>query len=218
MPPPSSSRSSTPSATCASTTAPHPATAAADWIREQSPSRDTAVVKEHWEEGLGGVRNGLYGYRISELEIYNPDNPVKRDGMARLLADADYLVFYSNRMYGTIPRLPERYPATSDYYHALFRGELGFDLAHFETAYPNLFGVSLKHDTFGRPGLPEPQALRDYKQNAVDLNLGFADESYSVYDHPLVLVFEKTLDAARCRSSLSSTAPTSPGARRPPSR
>ncbi len=172
----------------------HPATAAANWIREQSPSRDTAVVKEHWEEGLGGVRNGLYGYRISELEIYNPDNPVKRDGMARLLADADYLVFYSNRMYGTIPRLPERYPATSDYYHALFRGELGFELAHFETAYPNLFGVSLKHDTFGRPGLPEPQALRDYQQNAVDLNLGFADESYSVYDHPLVLVFEKTLD------------------------
>ena len=105
-----------------------------------------------------------------------------------------YLVFYSNRMYGTIPRLPERYPATSDYYHALFRGELGFELAHFETAYPNLFGVALKHDTFGRPGLPEPPALRDYKQNAVDLNLGFADESYSVYDHPLVLVFEKTLD------------------------
>ena len=173
---------------------PHPATAAANWIRDQSTSRDTAIVKEHWEEGLGGVRNGLYGYRISELEIYNPDNPVKRDGMARLLADADYLVFYSNRMYGTIPRLPERYPATSDYYHALFRGELGFELAHFETAYPNLFGVSLKHDTFGRPGLPEPPALRDYKQNAVDLNLGFADESYSVYDHPLVLVFEKTLD------------------------
>ena len=173
---------------------PHPATAAANWIREQSSPRETSIVKEHWEEGIGGVRNGLYGYRISELEIYNPDDPVKRDGMARLLADADYLVFYSNRMYGTIPRLPERYPATSDYYHALFRGELGFELAHFETAYPNLFGVSLKHDTFGRPGLPEPQALRNYQQTAVDLNLGFADESYSVYDHPLVLVFEKTLE------------------------
>ena len=173
---------------------PHPATAAADWIREQSSPRDTSIVKEHWEEGLGGVRNGLYGYHIDELEIYNPDNPIKREQMAELLADADYLVFYSSRLYGTIPRLPERYPATSDYYHALFRGELGFEIAHLETSYPNLFGVSLEHDTFGRPGLPEPQALREYKQTTVELNLGFADENVTVYDHPLVLIFEKTLE------------------------
>lgn len=172
---------------------PHPATAAADWLRTNASSGSN-VLKEHWEEGLGGFRNGLYSFRVDEAELYDDENASKRARMVKKLAAADYVVFYSNRLYGTIPRLPERYPETRAYYESLFLEDLGFKLVHWESSYPNIFGVSLEHDTFTRPDLAVPYALRDYKQTRVGIDLGFADESFTVYDHPLVLIFEKTLD------------------------
>ncbi len=168
---------------------PHPAEAMSQWIVKNVPPGAT-MAKEHWEEGL----RFLGTYRHSEMELYNePENAFKRNQIIDRLTQADYLIFYSNRLYGTIPRLEDRYPLTTGYYRQLFRGNLGYELVHWEASYPNLFGVSFKHDTFSRPGLTEPAALRDDKPSAVTLNLGFADESYSVYDHPLVMVFKKTV-------------------------
>ena len=74
----------------------------------------------------------------------------------RRLEEADYIALYSNRLYGTIPRLPQRYPVTTKYYELLFSGELGFELVSFATSYPNIFGVSLVDDTLTRPSLPTP--------------------------------------------------------------
>ncbi|MSQ25205.1 MAG: phospholipid carrier-dependent glycosyltransferase [Dehalococcoidia bacterium] len=167
---------------------PHPAQAAAAWLRENTPP-NAVFAKEHWEEGLPN----LPGHPIIELELYNDDHEGKRRQVMDRLVQADYLVFYSNRLYATIPRLPEPYPFTSAYYEMLFSGNLGFELAHWESSYPNLFGVSLKNDTFARQDLPEPRALQDYRQTSRQLNLGFADESFTVYDHPLVLIFKKTV-------------------------
>ena len=70
-----------------------------------------------------------------------PDTPRKLDRLATELVRADYILFYSNRLYGTITRLPERYPVTSAYYRQLFGGELGYRLANVETSYPNIAGV-----------------------------------------------------------------------------
>ena len=167
---------------------PHPAQAAAAWLRENTVP-NAVFAKEHWEEGLPN----LSGHPVIELELYNDDTVSKRRQTIDGLAQADYLVFYSNRLYATIPRLPERYPFTTAYYELLFSGQLGYGLAHWESSYPNLFGVSLKNDTFARQGLPEPQALHDYRQTSRQINLGFADESFTVYDHPLVLIFKKTV-------------------------
>ena len=59
-------------------------------------------------------------------------------------------------------------------------------------------------DTFRRVGLPEPEALRDSRPATVSLRLGFADESFSVYDHPKVMVFRNTgrLDAETIRRTI----------------
>ncbi|MEZ4518993.1 MAG: hypothetical protein R3C44_19950 [Chloroflexota bacterium] len=45
-----------------------------------------------------------------------------------LLAEADYLTVLSQRVYGVVPRLPDRYPISSRYHQLLFDGELGYEL------------------------------------------------------------------------------------------
>ncbi len=167
---------------------------ASQWVRDNAP-KGSVLLKEHWEEGLPG----LGGYTIRELEMYNPDGPGKQRHVAERLAEADYLVVYSNRLYGTISRLPDRYPLGREFYRLLFDGQLGYEIRLVESSYPNLLGVGLVDDTFGRAGLPEPPESRRQTDFPVTLQLGYADESFTVYDHPKVFVLENVgrLDASR---------------------
>ena len=170
----------------------HPAVRASEWIQSNVP-RGSTILKEHWEEGLPG----LYEYEIEELPIYEHDRPSKFRRMSDLLSEADYMTQYSNRLYGTVSRLPDRYPVSRELYRLLFSGELGYTLdAHF-TSYPNLLGIGFVDETFERPDLPPPGDLSEAQPHAVSINHGYADESFSVYDHPKVLVFRNVerLDA-----------------------
>ncbi len=163
----------------------HPAIRTARWINENAP-KGSVILKEHWEEGIPGLR----GYEIRELPLYNDDTETKLSRIANELATADYVVFYSNRLYGTIPRLPERYPFSGEYYRLLFSGELGYELADVQTSYAGLAGISFVDDTLSRPGVPSPGRLPSASTDGLVLNMGFADESFTVYDHPMTLVFE----------------------------
>ena len=196
----------------------HSAVRAGEWISANVP-RDSLILREHWDEGVPD----LHGYRLEELQLYNPDNETKLSAMSDQLASADYILIFSNRLYGTIPRLPERYPVTREYYEQLFSGELGYSLeAHFD-AHPNLFGIAFLDDTFGRPDLPAPIGLEQSAPYPLSLNLGFADESFSVYDHPKLLLFrnESRLDSETIYNRIldsSAGFPTeSPGVPSPPS-
>ena len=164
---------------------PHTAVRTSEWIRDNIPS-GAVLLKEHWEEGLPGLDN----YIVEELPMYDHDNLGKLEKMAESLSEADYLVFFSNRLYGTIPRLPEQYPFSTEYYHLLFSGGLGYGLVNLEVAYPRLGAVALSDNTFSRPGLSDPDKANLFGKNNIVLNLGFADESFSVYDHPKVMVFK----------------------------
>ena len=125
------------------------------------------IIKEHWEEGLPG----LHSYRILELPMYNDDRPHKINQISDLLSHGDILTLYSNRLYGTVPRLEERYPVSREYYRLLFEGQLGYELeAHF-TSYPSLFGVALVDDTFRRPRLPVPAGFESSGGHAARSNL-----------------------------------------------
>ena len=185
----------------------HPAVRASSWIRANLPER-SVILKEHWEEGLPD----LHRYRVRELEMYNPDVPAKFDRISSDLAYGDALVLYSNRLYGTLPRLPERYPVSREYYRLLFSGQLGYRLEAQFTAFPGLFGVALTDDTFGRPGLPAPTTPVGTDLSLASLNLGYADESFTVYDHPKVMVFSNVdrLDAETIQKRIESAAPGFP--------
>ena len=162
----------------------HTAVRTSQWLNANAEPGVT-ILKEHWEEGLPD----LAAFRIRELPLYNDDGEAKLQILAEELAAADYVVFFSNRLYGTIPRLPERYPLSGEYYRQLFTGGLGYELVNVETSYASLAGVTLTEDTFGRPGVPVPELVKANVPLGLRLDLGFADESFTVYDHPMGLVF-----------------------------
>jgi YYY domain-containing protein len=199
---------------------PHTAVRASQWIVDNVP-RNAIVLQEHWEEGMpdmAGYTSGCRGVPEDSrtcMLMYDSDDVIysrEKDKMtvvAEQLAGADYLVFYSNRLYGSIPSLLERYPQSGEYYRRLFGGELGYSLEHWEATYPELMGVAFVDDTFDRPDLPTPKELGPYRSATVDINMGYADESFSVYDHPKVLIFKNAerLSAQEIRSRILADTP-----------
>ncbi len=127
------------------------------------------VNESSWDDGLPLRMDGYdaFGgiYVGHNLELYWEDDEAKRERMLDILEQGDYILISSNRQYASIPRLPMRYPLTIAYYDALFSGELGFELAaEFESA-PNLGSWQISDQT--------------------------AEEPFTVYDHPKVLIFRK---------------------------
>ncbi|MSQ31739.1 MAG: phospholipid carrier-dependent glycosyltransferase [Dehalococcoidia bacterium] len=187
-------------------TEPHSAVAAAQWFRENVPANSVAT-HEIWDENIPGMAGGSR-YQVLPMDNYGDDNEAKRDRVIGEIMRADYITMYSNRLYGVIPLLPERYPFTSQYYARLFDGPLGFELVYQRQNNPGLFGITIGSDTFKKPGLTAPKG---YDRPTV--NLGFADESFTVYDRPLVLIFKKT--SALTREQLETVLPSSSIEQRP---
>src|SRR5439155_20694040 len=127
----------------------------------------------------------LYEYGLLMMKPYDADTLVKytgymdrngksQPGLFDQLDQAGYIILSSNRVYGSATRLPMRYPALTRYYHYLFSGELGFTQVADITSYPRLFGIEIPDQG--------------------------AEEAFSVYDHPRVLIFKKTSGYARSRA------------------
>ena len=150
---------------------------------------NSLILKEHWDESLPNLNK----FEINELPLYDFDSTKKNLNLSTLLSESDYLVIFSNRLYGTIPRLPERYPFTSNYYEKLFDRSLGYILIHQEKNEPQLFGIKYTNDNFFRIPINPPKIFSEKNSsNSFDINLGWHDESFSVYDHPTILIFENS--------------------------
>jgi len=127
---------------------------------------------------------GLYRGDLN-LQVYWDDNIDKLNRFITMLNDTDYILIPTNHQYGQITRLPERYPLTTLYYRELigcpedkeiiwcyrvaqpgtFQGRLGYDLAAVFETYPKL----------------GPLVINDQA----------AEEAFTFYDHPKVMIFKK---------------------------
>ncbi len=166
------------------------------------------AIESSWDDALPLSIDGYSPYDInngvfrSELnfEMYWDDNADKLDRFETNLDTADYIFISSNRQWGTTVRVPERYPLTTQYYRSLlgcpadkdivwcyavaepgmFTGELGFELIKVVQSDPNL--------------------------GSVRFNTQFAEEAFTVYDSPKVLIFKKSAgyDSAKMRAVLES--------------
>ncbi len=145
---------------------------ASRWILHNVPAGAT-LATEHWDDGLPLALPDAphVSYRSIELHLYDDDTAAKIRTLIDQLDSADYVLLSSNRLYRSIPRAPWRYPVTRRYYELLFSGELGFRLERSFTSYPRLGSLEIRDDD--------------------------AEEAFTVYDHPHVLIFKKTAAATR---------------------
>ena len=164
---------------------PHPAVQASEWVNANVQTGATVLTDNHWDEGFPDLGR----YRVHQLPMYEGDRFEKFESLSADLAEADYLMVYSNRPFGSIARLPKRYPLSSSYYQLLFDGGLGYELERAFASYPSLLGVTFAHDPFTRAGVTKPEELPGVDGGGLTLRLGYADENVTNYDHPLVLVF-----------------------------
>lgn len=145
-------------------TRPHSVRTASGWFHENVAPGATVLLPD-WEEGFPFSLPGLPSdrFRFATLSLYAPDAPEKTEALARALASGDLLVFPTKRLYGAVSQASEKFPDTDRFFRLLFSGDLGWALARTFSSPPGLLGLSL------------PTEL--------------ADESFSVYDHPKVVVF-----------------------------
>jgi YYY domain-containing protein len=153
--------------------------------------RGSAVANEgDWDDGLPlrldgyDAFGGIYPPGLN-FNMYTDDSPEKLDHFIDIYDQTEYILVSSNRQWGSLPRLPERFPMTTLHYRHLlgcpetrsidwcysvaqpgfFQGDLGFDLVEIFQSNPVIGSQSI--------------------------NDQFAEEAFTVYDHPKVLIFRK---------------------------
>jgi YYY domain-containing protein len=164
----------------------HPGIQASEWMNENAERGSVVLTDNHWDEGFPDMGP----FRVTQLPMYEGDTFQKVEKVSGLLAGSDYIMAYSNRPWGSIARLPERYEYSSRYYQALFDGSLGFELTQAFARFPSFAGVTFEHDPFTRATVTKPASLPGIERTGLTFNLGWADENVVDYDHPLVLVWE----------------------------
>jgi len=175
----------------------HPWIQISEWIYRQVP-KGAVRATEHWDDHLplglvvDGKGRSEGEYPFKEMPLYEEDNPAKLNLIIERLRSVDYVILATNRLYGSIARLPDRYPITTEYYRLLFEEKLGFKLVSMAATYPSFLGVTFMDDTTVDPPLLEPPLLADFRPSPLVIHLGRVDESFTVYDHPKPLVFQKT--------------------------
>lgn len=188
----------------------HPWLRVSDWMYQNIPA-GSSIATEHWDEALPeSLRSGVTArspteYKVAVLPMYDPDNEIKLHTIVDTLERSEYVVLASPRLYSPIARLPNRYPISSRYYHLLFDGSLGFDLVAVSRNAPSIAGITIRDDPLAYAGLDTPPLLGSADAGSVVWNWGHADESFTVYDQPMPLVFRKirTIPPARLTVLLS---------------
>ncbi len=149
---------------------PNTRVSATEWIKQNVPAGST-ILREHWDDGLPlGYHNNL---NLIELQLYDSDNnPQKWPSIKNYLNKGDYLIIASNRLYTPLQKLTDCknlpkdkcYVTTANYYKDLFSDKLGYSKVAEFSSYPNIFGLNINDQS--------------------------ADESFTVYDHPKVIIFK----------------------------
>ena len=146
-----------------------------------------------WDDGLplrmdgNDGFSGIYPVDLN-FNMYWDDNPKKLERFTRIMDQADYIAISSNRQWGTLPRIPERFPMTTIYYRNLLGCPSQYSIEYcYRVAVPGKFHGNLGFElvqVFDSNPTIGPLSLNDQ----------FAEEAFTVYDHPKVLIFKKTAD------------------------
>lgn len=177
---------------------PHSRNLASEWIYKNIPPGST-ITNEYWDDPLPMYLNGNNPsiYRSIMISPYDPDTPEKIGKMNSQLNNANYIVMSSNRLWGSIPLVPSKYPLTSTYYNDLFAEKLNFSKLIEINVYPG-FRLPFLNKCYyigptNFPGIQNKWFSVDSQCNypGVYFRDNTAEEAFTVYDHPQVLIFQK---------------------------
>ena len=176
---------------------------------------DMVANEGDWDDGIPypidgyNAFGGIYPLRVEALEqfytaqgipvtdvitlstpnfnmYWEENNADKYERFIRILDGTDYIFITSNRQWGTLPRIPERFPMTTIYYRNLLGCPSDKEIVWcYSVAEPGRYQGNLGFElvaTFTSNSSVGPFKLNDQ----------FAEEAFTVYDHPKVLIFRKT--------------------------
>lgn len=138
---------------------------ATEWVKNNLPSESTIFTEQGnmIEAPMGG------NFKKISLDFYGlEENPQTRNQIPEYLAQADYFIVQSRRLFSNHQRLPHLYPLTARFYDLLFSGALGFEKIKEFNSYP-------------RPLITDETA----------------EETWSVFDHPVVRIYKKIVPLSR---------------------
>lgn len=142
----------------------HSRVIASEWI-EKNILKTAFLAEEHWDDFLP-VSGGYEGV---QMPVFDPDTDRKWDTMNEILSKAEYYIITSNRGYGSIMTVPQKYPRMSQFYNDLFKEKLAFkksaEFTSYPTAYFGIFNFTFNDD--------------------------WSEEAFTVYDHPKITIFRK---------------------------
>jgi YYY domain-containing protein len=146
---------------------PHPHRMASEWFSPMLADQQI-VAFEHWDEHIAlEPLEGSVG--TTELPSYElPDDDEKIALWTGALAQADWVVLTSNRVFRTVLANADRFPKTARLYRLLLSGEAGFEVLTRVRRGPRIF------------------ALRWPVQGA--------DESFLNYEFPQVVILHRVTD------------------------
>lgn len=144
---------------------------ASAWIVENIPEKSTLAI-EHWDDSLPLFNAGSYLYKT--LALYEPESPSKWETIHTSINSSDYIILASNRLYTPLSKLTncnslpigKCYRQTAKYYEDLFAGRLGYKKV---AEFSSFATIPFTNIQFNDQGM---------------------DESFSVYDHPVVIIFK----------------------------
>jgi hypothetical protein len=143
------------------------------WIYQNIPYGST-VATEYWDDALplSVGNNGSYSYQYQSIHIADveTDNPLKIDSIKKQLDQSDYFILTSSRFYKPIPQNFDIFPETTKFYQSLFDGTLGFKKVAEFSSYPCFPPIG---------------------KSWFCINDDSAEEAFTVYDHPKVIIFQK---------------------------
>jgi hypothetical protein len=153
-------------------TVPHSRIAASKWMWDNMPN-GSQIGLEHWDDPLPLNLPGTGGKIITgvEMPIFGQDTDEKWVQMKQKFAQIQYYVMTSNRGWGSVTTVPERFPQQTKFYKDLFAEKTEFTHLKTFTSYPTLC-------------VPWTQICYHFDDQ-------WSEEAFTVYDHPKVMIYIK---------------------------
>lgn len=144
---------------------------AAQWAKNNIPS-NAIIFTEAMDLGILPF-NPNHAERITLFNFYELDDDQtgqKYNKLTTLLAESNYFISTSRRVYQNSLDHPNQFPLSANFYRSLFDGSLGFiQIAQFDTnkfCIPHFVSCTPKVSSY--------------------------EETFDVFDHPTIRIFKKT--------------------------